>query len=159
MNARTPLYGILVGLVILLCLGLAWRSYHIATAGLPGRIDCNSQSDALTRAGPFAIPIAGTGSMVPFIPAAAPGTDRMAIVAYAILEPTAAYDLITPGALCIYQPDWSPGHAVIHQAMLHDASGWVMSGLNNAHSEPQWRVTLANFKGIVARVYVWPLRK
>ena len=148
-------------LIALLALGLvallvvSRRKQAEIARGLPPRVVCASQADALDRAGDGAIPIRGTGSMAPFIPPAAPGLVPLdTVVAYVVLDPAATYDSITVGALVIYAPTWTP-HRVMHQAALKDGLGWIMSGLHNERSETGWRVTTANYVGAVARVYVW----
>ncbi len=154
-NAALP--GIIAGcLVLVVLLWLAFRSQKTLEAGLPPRVECKSQAEALQLAGKGSIPILGTGSMAPFIPSAKPGQVPLdTVVAYATTS-AKGYDDITPGALCIYRPTWpNPTGAVMHSAALHDRSGWIMSGLNNARSESWARVTPANFIGIVDRVYVW----
>ena len=154
---RTTAY-ILGAVLVIAGLGiLAWRAHRTLTSNLPPAIECRDEADARAKAGPGAIAILGTGSMAPFIPASLPGQDpRKTVVAFAVIEPATFYD-IQAGDLCIYAADWTPG-LVIHQAAQKDSLGWVMSGLGNARSEASWRVTPANFKGIVARVYVWPLK-
>lgn len=134
---------------------MAWRAQHLLTSNLPPRIECRDEADAREKSGLSRIAVLGTGSMAPLIPAAAPGQDPYkTVVAYAVVEDAATYDDIQPGDLCIYFAEWANGF-VMHQAALKDWLGWVMSGLNNARSEPHWRVTPANFRGIVKSVYVW----
>lgn len=154
---RTALY-ILGAVCLALGLGLlAWQAQHTLTSNLPPRIECRDEAEARTLAGPAAIAVLGTGSMAPFIPAALPGQDpRKTVVAYAVIEP-ATYADIQAGDLCIYETEWTPG-LVMHPAAMKDFGGWIMSGTGNARSEARWRVTPANFRGIVARVYVWPLK-
>ena len=147
---RDALYAIGAAVVVIVIGLLVWDATRVAS-NLPPRIECKDRADALAQAGPGAIPVLGTGSMAPYIRAAAPSS----IVAYVILEPAGTFDLITPGDLCIYRPSWHTG-PVIHQAVLRDDAGWIMSGLGNPRSEPSWRVTASNFDGIVARTYVWP---
>lgn len=148
-------------LVVLLVLGLAAllfvsRRHQAEIArGLPPRIVCASQSEALAQAGPTAIPVRGTGSMAPFIPPAAQGLVPLdTVVAYVVLDPAATYDSIAVGALVLYTAGWT-SHHVLHQAALKDQLGWIMSGLHNERSETWERLTPANYKGTVARVYVW----
>ena len=154
---RTALYVLGAACIIAGLAIFAWRAQRTLTSNLPPRVDCIDKADARARAGAGAYAVAGTGSMAPFIPPALPGQDPLkTIVAYAVTEP-ATYADIQPGDLCIYAPEFHNG-LVIHQAAQRDSLGWIMSGLGNAHSEAAWRVTPANFKGIVARVYVWPLK-
>ena len=148
-------------LAVLLVLGLAALLFvskrHQAdlVRGLPPRIVCAGQADALAQAGDSAIAIRGTGSMAPYIPAAAPGLVPVdTVVAYAVLDAAANYESLTVGALVLYTAGWTPHH-VLHQAALKDRLGWIMSGLHNERSETWERVTPANYKGTVGRVYVW----
>ena len=150
-----------IALVVALVLGLAAllivskRKQADLARGLPARIVCANQGEAFGLAGVGATPIRGTGSMAPFIPHAAPGLVPLdTVVAYVVLDPAAIYDSITVGALVIYTPTWTP-HSVMHQAALKDGLGWIMSGLHNEKAEAGWRVTAANYRGTVARVYVW----
>lgn len=151
--------GYLLGLVALaLAIWLALRSQRTLETGLPPRIEHASQALALVAAGPDGVPIAGTGSMAPYISPAPAGADpRATVVAYITPRAGATFADITPGALVIYRPRWNKSLPVIHGAALRDSAGWVMSGLANAHSEPGERVTAENFVAIVASTHVWPL--
>jgi len=155
--------GIVLAAVILAALvAFAWLHNRIMVAGLPPREVCADRASALVAAGEWAkanngvvIPVLGTGSMAPYIPAAPDdATPREWIAAYAVTVPATFAD-IKPGALCIYRAEWSPSLSVIHQAAQRDGYGWIMSGLHNARSESWARVTPANFIGITARVFVW----
>lgn len=148
----------LAGAIALIALVIiAWHWQRALEAGLPPRIDCASEAEAKALAGPGAIPVLGTGSMAPLIPAAAPGRDPLSTcVAYVATVPGATYADITRGSLCVYRAEWSPIYRVMHCAANRDRLGWIMSGLHNAHSEPGWRVTEQNFIALAARVYVWP---
>jgi hypothetical protein len=96
--------------------------------------------------------------MAPYLPPAPKGADpRKTVVAYAKLRPDVAFAGVQRGDLCLYAAEWNAGHLVMHQAARKDADGWIMSGTANAESERRWRVTEANFKGVVARVYRFPL--
>ena len=93
--------------------------------------------------------------MAPFIPPAAPGLVPLdTVVAYVVLDPAATYESVAVGALVLYTAGWT-SHHVLHQAALKDRLGWIMSGLHNERSETWERVTPANYKGTVGRVYVW----
>jgi hypothetical protein len=154
MTSRRALLALLaLGLAVLLA--LAWRSARTLREGLPLRIAVATQAEAQALA-PGAVPVLGTGSMAPYIPAARAGLDPLTTVcAYVVLVPNARYTEITPGALCIYVPAWA-GRNVMHQAAQLDAGGWIMTGLNNKGYETSERVTARNFVGLVARTYVWP---
>ena len=155
MNARNILIGLLVVALVVILL-VANRNQSVLEKGLPPRIVCVNEADARARAGAGAVAVLGTGSLAPYIPASLPGLDPMkTVVAFAVFDAAATFSHIKIGSLCIYAPGWSSGN-VIHQAAGIDRDGWIMSGLHNARSEASWRVTEQNFKGIVARVYVWP---
>jgi len=150
----TLVVGAIIGLSVLVF--LARQKQRVLERGLPLRIVCVDQSDALKRAGSGAIPIAGTGSLAPFIAAAPSGSDPLAtVMAYAVIDSTATFADIRSGTLCIYAADWTK-YRVMHQASARDSLGWIGSGLHNARSEAFARITPQNFVGIVARVYVWP---
>jgi hypothetical protein len=99
------------------------------------------------------VPIAGTGSMAPYIP---PGKTLTAeaqkneIVAYVVTAAGATFADIAKGDLVIYRPKWNESRPVMHQAALYHDGGWVMSGLANRHSETGERMTAENFTGLVA---------
>jgi len=146
-------------LVVALRVFAAMRSPRVLETGLPPRMEHATQALALVAAGPHAVPVAGTGSMAPYIPAALPGAGdlRTIVVAYITPRTGARFPDITPGALVIYRPVWHNGLPVIHGAALRDSAGWVMSGLANARSEPGERVTADNFLALVESVHLWPL--
>ena len=150
--------GYIVGIIALMVAIaiIARQRQHVLEAGLPLRIVCASEADARQRAGVMAIPVLGTGSMAPYIPASPAGFDPLkTVVGFAVLRNGATFADITPGALVIYSASWAGNISVIHQSASKDAGGWIMSGLNNARSESWARVTAETFVGIVARVYVW----
>ena len=159
MTLRTALLALGLALLLAAIIVVAKRKEATLVAGLPVRLVCADQAAALAQAGPAAaIPVLGTGSMAPYIPSALPGRDPLAtIVAYAVLDTTATFAGLTVGALVVYTPAWAKGR-VMHQAALHDAGGWIMSGLHNERSETWERLTPATYVGTVARVYVWPPR-
>lgn len=148
------LIGIAVGLLVAALLLLAFWQHRAMASGLPPRIVCLNQLDALAKAGPSSYPVLGTGSMAPYIPAAANGFDPLAtVVAYAkpVSKPFAA---IQKGDLVSYRPKWSKG-CVLHQAAQKTASGWIMSGLHNAQSESFEPITEKEFVAVIGAVYVW----
>ena len=150
---------LIFGLVCLLAavLLLARHNQRTLTDGLPPRIVCATQEEARQRAGATAIAVLGTGSMAPYIPAAAPGRDPLeTVVAYLVPSLDLVFADIAPGRLVVYQPAWSPHYCVTHGAAVQDRLGWIMSGLANRTYEAGERVTAANFRAIVAAVYVWP---
>lgn len=105
--------------------------------------------------------ILGTGSMAPYIPAA-PENPQRTIVAYWVNVSGAHYTDVKQGDLITYTPQWplpdSLRHAlVMHQAAQKDSGGWIMSGLNNKYYENMHRVDALNFRGIVAKTFIWKL--
>jgi hypothetical protein len=152
---RSLLIGLLaLGLVVILALAL--RSERVLVNGLPPRVIVNSRVEAQEMAGALAIGVLGTGSMAPYIPSALNGADPLkTIVAYAVVNTNLDYKDITPGALVIYSINYVKGSNTMHQAALLDASGWIMTGLNNKEYENRVRVTSDNFVGIVSKVYIW----
>lgn len=144
---------------------LAWRSHESLPTGLPPRVECLDVADAGIRSAAYAsahgariVGVLGTGSMAPYIPAAPAGHDpRLTIVAYAAIKKGAAYGDVKKGQLVVYEYVPVRGSSYMHAAAERDALGWIMSGLNNARSEVNTRVTNENFKGIVTQVFVWPL--
>lgn len=155
---RTALYIVGAFLVVGGLGFAAWRAQRTLTSNLPTRINCRDEAEARALAGLSAIPVLGTGSMAPFIPPSPAGKDPLnTTVALVVLKRSASFLDVSSGDLCIYYPTWHEG-PVMHQAALKDSGGWIMSGLGNAKSEAAWRVTSDNFGGIVARVYVWPLK-
>jgi hypothetical protein len=154
------LAGYILGLLALLVAIaiVAKQRQHVLESGLPLRIQCLSEDDAKERAGPGAVPVLGTGSMAPFIPAAPKGKDPYKTnAAYVVFQSGATFEDITPGRLVVYKAEWAKGAHVIHGAATKDSYGWIPSGLHNDRSESWARITPANLVGIIARVYVWPL--
>jgi len=148
------LIGAVLGIALLVL--LARHKQGVLERGLPPRIVCTDRAAALAQAGAGAIPVLGTGSLAPYVPAAPEGSDPLqTVMAYAVIDPAASFADIKPGTLCIYSADFTP-YRVMHQASAKDSLGWIGSGLHNAHSESFARITPQNFVGIVGRVYVWP---
>jgi hypothetical protein len=158
--------ALIIGCVALLggLLWLAWSQQRTMEAGLPPREECGSMLDAWNRAQAYAakhggtvVPILGTGSMQPYIPAASAGLDpKKTVVAYCVTHPTKKFADVRRADLCTYHAEWLDGAPVMHQAAEHDIGGWIMSGLHNERSEAHWRVTEANFIGLVAQTFVFP---
>lgn len=148
------LAGAVLGIAVLVL--IARHKQGVLERGLPPRIVCTNQVDALQQAGPGAIPVLGTGSLAPYIAAAPAGSDPLnTVMAYAVIDPAATFADIRAGKLCVYSTDWTK-FRVMHQASSRDSLGYIGSGLHNARSESWARITPQNFVGIVARVYVWP---
>ncbi len=151
-----------IGLGVLLLLGVALFALsrqRAAVHALPLKVICQTLEQASQQSKEYCdlhnavrFPIAGTGSVAPYIPAAQPGEDPMRVVAYAVSN-GGRYTSITAGALVCYKPSWSVT-PVMHQAEACDAYGWIMTGLHNAHSESSWRVTEDNFIAIIDLVFV-----
>lgn len=143
-------------------LGAALHSQRTLEHGLPPRTLCASAADGFQKARAFAITsggapvgVMGTGSMVPFIPAAQ-DHPLETVVAYVVPVFGATFSEVKPGSLCIYAPKWAKGGLVMHGAAELDPGGWIMSGLHNDRSESSERMTAANFTAIAARVFTWP---
>lgn len=169
MSRRTALSIVAVIAVLATLLFVAKCNQGILENGLPPRDSvATTQLEARGRAYDFikanggeSFAVIGTGSMAPYIRAEVQlvdGAVTYPVVAYAVSVPGAAYADIVPGKLCVYAPDWKPGVLVMHQAALKQGEGWVMSGYGNKRSESWARVTPANFKAIVARVFVWEIK-
>lgn len=90
----------------------------------------------------------GTPSMVPLIPAAP---------TYVVAKPTVCDDRIL-GRVCIYSADWSkagpPCHRIVGKFPF--GHGYIASGDNNAHSEPNCPVTSKNLLGEVVGIFLFP---
>lgn len=72
-----------------------------------------------------------------------------------IVVSSVPYDELKVGQIITYQADWLPPTAppVTHRLVMKTGLGWVLSGDNNARSEPQWRVTSKNYIGLVVAIY------
>ena len=94
--------------------------------------------------------------MAPYLPAAPVGWDpKKTVVAYAVTRAGAGFNAIRPGSLVVYSASWNTEFVIMHGAAEKDGLGWIMSGLHNERSEAYWRVTAANFRGIVAKTLTW----
>jgi hypothetical protein len=155
----------IVGFGLLVVLGLSALYWHsVLTRGLPPRTEHATAGEAWEAAAAWQAAhggeiraVAGTGSMAPYIPPAAPGLDpRRTIVAYIVTDPAARFADIRPGQLIIYRAEWQPAGApsVVHGAAKLTGTGWIMSGLGNREFETHWRVTPANYLGRVAATFV-----
>ncbi len=161
MKSRTILIVAVVVIVIGLLI-LAYRYQRTLELGTPPQEKVTSANMAIAAAsiwtqahGGTVIGILGTGSMVPYIPAAPAGTDpNKTIVAYAATRPNGRLADVTPGTVCVYKHTASVVGATMHGAARLTKYGWVMSGLNNATSDI-WMTDL-NFIGIVDKTWVWP---
>ena len=90
-----------------------------------------------------ALVVAATGSMEPTL---------MAGDFIVVTKPP--FPSIEEGDILIYKAEWSlSGAPVCHRAVQKDRRGWIMSGDNNRHSEPHWRVTEDNYMGLVEARY------
>jgi hypothetical protein len=140
--------------VIGLFAALAVWQHRQMVRGLPLRVMCLNELDAKAQAGSGAFAVLGTGSMVPYIPAASKGADPLKTVCAYAVPNGFGYQQIKKGDLVIYRASWTPS-LVIHQAAQRDSQGWVMSGLGNKESESFARVTEKDFVAIIGEVYVW----
>lgn len=72
-----------------------------------------------------------------------------------IVVAPAPYAGLQLGQVITYQAGWLPASAppVTHRLALRDDGGWILSGDNNARSEPGWRVTEENYLGLVVGHY------
>lgn len=83
------------------------------------------------------------GSMKPLIQ----DGDRVVIVA-------TPYGDRLKGRVAVYAPAWAKGGRVAHRLVAGSAAeGFIASGDNNARSEPQERVTAANYLGEIVAIY------
>ena len=148
--------------VLVVLVLLAVRSQRVLVDGLPPRTEYPDAQAAWSAAGQFArdsggnlVTVLGTGSMAPYIPAAAAGRNPLeTITALAVTVPGASFASVTPGALCLYRHSASAVGVTMHGAAVLTPAGWKMSGLHNARSDIY--MTAGNFIGLVARVFVWP---
>ena len=101
------------------------------------------------------VPVTGTGSMAPWIPAHPGG--KSVIVAYAGLDGT-PYESLAPGNVVVYSLFGQP---VIHRLGERDPRGFVAYGLANYDKDRRGGylgfVTPATFVGKVAKVGLYPL--
>lgn len=156
MKSKLLVAGLALALVALFV--LSYRTKRVLELGLPERVECLNQADALARAGNGAFPILGTGSMAPFIPPAPAGLDPMqTVVAYAVAREGATFEDARLGNWVVYAPTWQAKLFAMHAVAQRDAGGLIMTGLHNKDFESFTRVTPANFRALVAKVYVWPL--
>lgn len=90
--------------------------------------------------------IAFTGSMLPTLQ----GGDCVGLV------PT-PFNQLKVGDIVTYKAEWFAGVGlVIHRLVAKDSGGFIASGDNNAHSEPQWRITPASYHLRCAQVFRFP---
>jgi hypothetical protein len=113
---------------------------------LPPRHVVNSEAEAHTLGWPETVPIAGTGSMKPYIPGSPDPND---VVAIAAVE-CPPYESLNKGDLVIYR--WK-NKLVIHQIVAKQGKSWIASGLNNPHYDGPV-VTRETFLKRVKQVYV-----
>lgn len=160
---KSPIVIIGAVLAVGALLFLGWRSQRTLEIGLPPREECASQAEAIAKAlahivdhGGSLVPVLGTGSMQPHIPAASAGADPLqTIVAYVVVDTKALFSEIEPGNPCVYRPAWAKGGRVLHGAAQKDGLGWIMSGLANDRSESWERMTPENYEGRALRTFVW----
>lgn len=158
---------LIAALAVLLLAVLVWSALRFQRnmeRGLPPKEECQTREAALAaallNAGPGGAvkAVLATGSMAPYIRGARKGEVPLeTVVAYAVVKNGATFEDIKAFDLVLYRATWipDPNNCVMHQAAMKDWLGWIMSGLHNKLSESGDRVTKANFKGIVAKTYVW----
>lgn len=152
-----------VAIVVLLV--LSRKSFSDLQANLPPKVLCASDGEAGMKAllwqmenpGGRIVPVLGTGSMAPFIPAAPQGRNPMETVVAMLGVVRVPFDSIREGDLLTYTADFSQGHPVCHVAAKKEGRGWIMSGLNNRYSETWTRVTEETYIAKVVVVWVWPI--
>lgn len=162
MSLRLGIYALAAVGILALLVTLAVRSQRTLETGLPPRVMCQSEAHALALAqtsallsGAQVVRVLGTGSMQPYIPAAAAGQPPLTTAtAIAVTQPGATFADVTAGALCLYRHEASAVGVTMHGAALRTSDGWIMSGLHNARADAT--MTPATFLGIVAQVYTWP---
>jgi hypothetical protein len=114
---------------------------------LPPRYVVNSEQEAHTLGGwPQTVPVAGTGSMKPYIPGS---TDPNDVVAVAAVE-SPPYEALKKGDLVIYR--WK-NKLVIHQIVARQGKNWIAAGLNNSYYDGPV-VSRETFLNRVKQVYV-----
>lgn len=164
MAGSKQLLGVGVGLALVALLALAWWWHATLRQALPPREELPTRRQAMAAAIRFALDhggtlteVLGTGSMAPYIAARTDdgAQGHATVVAIVVTRAGATFDDIRRGALCTYTPEGRPREIWLHQAAQQDGQGWIMSGLNNPRSESWWRVTRGNFRGIVAKTFVW----
>ena len=105
---------------------------------------------AVQASGLVDVPVTGTGSMAPWIPAHPQG--REVIVAYAGLDDT-PYAELKPGNVVVYSRF---GESVIHRLGEQDSRGFLAFGIANRDRDSGF-VTPANYVGKVVMVALYPL--
>lgn len=63
---------------------------------------------------------------------------------------------IRPGSIVVYDPNWADASIplVSHMAVERTGAGWVMTGVNNQHSESGARALMeADYRAIVVQIY------
>ena len=111
---------------------------------------------AIMALGLRVVPVTGTGSMAPWIPAHPGGKD--VIVAFAGLDRT-PYESLVRGDVVVYSLF---GQSVIHRLGERDSRGFVAYGLANHDKDRRGGylgfVTPDTFIGKVAQVHLYPLK-
>lgn len=157
------IYGGIAALALVVALlVLAMRSQRVLESNLPPRVECANRAEGFAGAQAFAeaiggkiMPVLGTGSMAPYIPAAPAGANPLATtVACVVTRPGATYADVEPGSLCLWRVNGSI-YPVLHLAAEKTSAGWKMAGLHNRHYDGP-PMTEGAFLALVARVFVWP---
>ena len=143
---RTALVLLMATLALAVaCVGLVRREQALA-ASLPPVVKVTSvQFRLLRNHDKTLVPILGTGSMQPLIPASSDPDD---VVALAALD-RRAFDLLGEGALIVFR---TPRGYIIHRLEQFTPEGWITSGSHNARYD-SGRVTAGNYVGVAVKIY------
>jgi hypothetical protein len=117
---------------------------------LPPRYVYASLNEAYFAAGPFSLPLAGTGSMYPWIPKNKHGRDS--IVGYAVVEQIPFNDL-RAGDVIIYH-DKKRDMVIIHRLVNKWGNGWLASGDSNSQSDYNIEITENVYDSRVKSIHV-----
>lgn len=82
---------------------------------------------------------------------------------YITVDGGVSYSALKAGQVITYVPEWNPSLLVCHRLQVKDSYGWVLSGDSvrpqidasgrDRVSEASYRVTEANYRGLVVGVY------
>ena len=124
------------------------RARHKAAAkSMPPSSDIHRwEVDAILRSHPHrAALVRGTDSMLEIR-----GGDPAGVVAIVIYDPVFNYSLLGAGTFVLL--DHHSQGLLVHQLAQLDGDGWISTGSANGHYD-SGRVTRANLRGIIVRVY------
>ena len=147
------------GLLICIAIGLAaWLGFMAAGCGYAKHNDPDVRIETSAAAaqeaarlhakdagGQVEVVVNPEGSMMPLIHQGD----------YLVVVPTSfSKDLL--GKVCTYHPAWNHEQNTTHRMVAWDSGGFIASGDHNPTSEPQERVTAANYVGEVVAIYKPP---